>query len=401
MVQPNQLASLLMLGLLGCAWLYKRGWLHGAPATVLAMLLLFGVALTESRTGWLNALVICSLLLLWRRLPGMARLPFVGLGLILFLLICVLALPTLHQTYSSTGTAVEVRSLGDSSRLHLWSILIEAISAKPWFGFGWGQVGHAQFLVNPEKMFDGSTVQNAHNLALDLMLWMGIPLAAGVVILLANWAYVALRQVSNVFQALMLLFVAVLVVHAMLEFPLQYAYFLLPAGLMLGSLNATLNLRVLVRTPRWTAGLVALLAGVVLAITLRDYVRVETSFYGLRFEYRKIKTDIPARPPDVWVLTQWFDYIAFARTDPAQFHAPQDIAKAEDIVTTMPSALGMYKLASMHAFANDPDQAQRWHQILCKVNHPLLCSTMRDRWAQDSQSYPALAVVPWRGASLK
>jgi O-antigen ligase len=395
MVQPNQLASLLLLGVLGCAWLNRRNWLYGSVAIGLAMFLLFGVALTESRTAWINAVLIGSAFLAWRKMPGMGRLPIVGIGLLAFYAACVLMLPMLHLIYGASASSVELRSMDDSIRLRLWAMLIEAASSHPWFGFGWGQVGHAQFLVNSEQMLNGATVQNAHNLPLDLVLWMGIPLGLMVAGLLGWWVFAAVQRVSSVFQVLMLLLPAVLAVHSMLEYPLQYAYFLLPAGLMLGALNTSLGFRVLVQTPKWTGVLGVLMAAAVLVVTIRDYLRVETSFYGLRFEYRKIQTNIPAVPPDVLVLTQWVDYMAFARIDPARFHEPQDVAWAKNVVTTMPSALGMYKLSAMLAFAKNPDEAQRWHQILCKVNSPVLCKNMRDRWNEDSKSSLEMAAVRW------
>jgi O-antigen ligase len=395
MVQPNQLASLLLLGVLGCAWLNRRGWLHRYVAVFFAMCLLFGVALTESRTGWVNVALIGLALVAWRQLPGLGRLPSVGLGLVVFFAVCVLALPTLNQLLGASGIPVELRSMGDNARVKLWTTLIEAASLRPWFGFGWGQVGNAQFLMNVEQMFDGATLQNAHNLPLDLVLWMGIPLGVTVVALLAWWGWVAIRRVRDVFQVLMLLFLCVLVVHSMLEYPLQYAYFLLPAGLILGALNASLGFSVIFQTPKWTGSVSMLLAAAVLAVTVRDYLRVETSFYGLRFEQRKIQTDIPATPPDVLVLTQWADFITFSRVDPAQFHEAKDIAWASDLVETLPSALGMYKLAAMLAFADRPADAQRWQQVLCKVNDPVLCKNMSDRWLEASRTNPAMAAVPW------
>ena len=395
MVQPNQLASLLLLGILGCAWLNRRAWLHRYVAIFLAMCLLFGLALTESRTGWINAVLICAALLMWRRLPGVGHLPKAAVGLIIYYGACVLGLPILNELFGASGVSLELRNMSDNTRLKLWTTLIEAASLRPWFGFGWGQVGHAQFLMSIEQMMDGATLQSAHNIALDLILWMGIPLGLIVTVLLGWWTLLALRRVGDVFQALMLLFLAVLTVHAMLEYPLQYAYFLLPAGLMLGALNSSLGFRVFFRMPKWTGSVSMLLAASVLVVTIQDYMRVEASFYGLRFEQRGIQTNIPAAPPDVMVLTQWSDYITFARSDPAQVHEPSDIIWASNLVKTMPSALTMYKLAAMLAFAGKPDEAQRWQRVLCKVSSPRLCKDMKKKWIEESKKYQPLAAAPW------
>lgn len=397
LAQPNQLASLLFLGVLGCAWLNRRGWMPAYLAILMAMYFLFGLALTESRTAWINAAFIVSTLIAGRRLPGFGRLPPVAAGLSVFYIVCILTLPVLNELFGSSGMPVELRSMSDSVRLKLWTTLIEAASLRPWFGFGWGQAGHAQFLMHIDQLIDGGTLQSAHNLVLDLVLWSGIPIGLLVSAVLTRWVWIAIRRVADVFQVMMLLFLAVLTIHAMLEYPLQYAYFLLPAGMMLGALNSSLNFRVFLNLPKWTGVVSILVVSFVLIVTIRDYMRVETSFYGLRFEQRKIQTDIPATPPDVLVLTQWFDYLTFVRMDPAQVHDDTTIMWADNLVKTMPSALGIYKLAAMMAFAGRADEAQHWQRVLCKVNLQEQCLNMKNAWATDAKKYPLMAATPWVG----
>lgn len=395
MVQPNQLASLLFLGVLGCAWLYLRGWIHAHVAVALAMGLLFGLALTESRTGWINALLIVAAIFTQRRLPGVGRLPPVALGLAAFYALCVVSLPLINENFGTSGIPVQLRSVADNTRISIWKMLIEAAALRPWTGFGWGQIGHAQFLMSIDQMYPGASLQQAHNLILDLVLWNGIPIGLTVAVLLGWWGWQAVRRVADSFQLLMILFLVVLFAHAMLEYPLQYAYFLLPAGLMMGALNTSLDFRVAFQTSKWITGGVWLAGAAVLSVTIRDYFRVETSFYGLRFEQRKIQTSIPPVPPDVLVLTQWYDYIYFARLDPRQVHGAQDLLWASNLVRTMPSALGMYKLASMFAFADQPEEARQWLKILCKINPQPQCEIIRAKWLEQSTKHKQMAAVSW------
>lgn len=396
MVQPNQLASLLLLGLLGCAWLHLRGQLNGIAAVVLAVWLLFGLALTESRTGWLNTLLIVAAFWMARRFAGMRHVSRVAIGLAGFYFLTVaFLLPTLNGFYGASGVPVAPRSIEDSPRINLWTMLIEAAALRPWTGFGWGQVSHAEFLMPIERMYPGASAQQAHNLVLDLVLWNGVPIGLAVAALLAVWAWRVVRRISDPFQLLMALFLGVLGIHAMLEYPLQYAYFLLPAGLMIGALEASVGLRPVFEAPRSLTASLLIGAAAMLTLTVRDYFRVETSFYGLRFEQRKIQTSIPPVPPDVQVLTQWRDYIHFARLEPSQVHHPEALAWASDVVRTMPSALGMYKVAAMLAFAGQPDEAQRWLQILCRINPAAQCDIVKTMWAKQSAQHAPIAAVPW------
>lgn len=395
MAQPNQLGSLLLLGVLGCAWLNRRGWLNAYVALLLAIWLLFGLALTESRTGWVNAVLIVSAIFVWRRLPGMEHLPKVAIGLAGFYCLCIITLPTLNEMLGISGVSVEVRSIFDKSRIDLWKMLIEAASFRPWSGFGWGQVSHAQFLMDIEQMFPGASAKQAHNLVLDLVLWNGVPIGLTIAVLLGWWAWRAIRNIADIFQLTMFLFLVVLFAHAMLEYPLQYAYFLLPAGLMMGALNSSLGFRVVCQTPKWFAGCIALTITLMLAITIRDYFWVETSMYGLRFEQRRIQTSIPPTPPEVMVLTQWRDFIYFARMEPSKIHGVQDLVWAGNLVRTMPSAMGMYKFASMLAFAGKPDEAQHWLKVLCRINAKPQCEAIRNMWLTESEKHTAMAAIPW------
>lgn len=395
MAQPNQLASLLMLGVLASAWAYLRRWIGPLTATGVAAFLLFGVALTESRTGWLNALLIVGALIAWRQLARAGRVFWVAIGLITYYFLCVLALPLLNEALGASGVPVEYRGVSDNARLSIWTMFIKAVALRPWLGFGWGQLGQAQFLLLDQQLSLGGSLLQAHNLVLDLVLWNGAPVGLAVAALLAWWAWRAIHKVSDMHQLLMLLFLVVLFTHAMLEFPLQYAYFLLPAGLIMGALNASLDLRVVFNSSRWLAVCLLIAVMGVLSITIRDYFRVETSFYGLRFEQRKIPTPIPSTPPDVLALTQWRDFIFFARLDPSQVHTAQDIEWAGKLVRTTPSAHGMYKLAAMFAHAGQPDDAQHWLRSLCRVSPQNQCDIIRAEWASQSGVHSKIAAVPW------
>jgi hypothetical protein len=66
MAQPNLMASLLLLGVLASGWGFFTKRLSASVAIVLALFLLFGVALTESRTAQLNV-VLLLVLVTWRR----------------------------------------------------------------------------------------------------------------------------------------------------------------------------------------------------------------------------------------------------------------------------------------------------------------------------------------------
>ena len=193
-------------------------------------------------------------------------------------------------------------------------------------------------------------------------------------------------------------FVVVLGTHAMLEYPLQYAYFLLPFGLVVGCLNTTLGFRPMLQSSRWLTAAVLVMGIAMLSITIRDYLRVERSFYGLRFEHKKIESTIPREAPDVLALTHFRDYMVLARTEPQSGMPPGELAKLRDLVSTIPSAFGMYKFASMLAMNDQPQEAQVWLLRMCQVTPAVQCEAIKAEWAAKSLHNPRQDCVVTQGA---
>ncbi|WP_158081258.1 PglL family O-oligosaccharyltransferase [Rhodoferax fermentans] len=394
MAQPNQLASLLLLGTLACWWGFWRKLIGPYTALLIAALFLFGTALTESRTAWLNVMLIVVASLIWHKLIPSKSFIYGILGLSIFFAVCVLNLTTINEALGG-GLPVEYRSASNDPRWAAWVMFLKAAVHEPFFGFGWGQLGHAQFLMMDEKISFGGSFLQAHNLFIDLILWNGIPLGLGISIFLIWWFLSTAKNLTNLAQLMSFLFLMVLGVHSMLEYPLQYAYFLLPAGMIMGSLETSLNHKSIRISHKFPIIVVLILGICALPITIRDYFRVEDSFYGLRFEQKKIASDYPKTPPDVIALTQWRDYIIFARMEPTPNINPDRIAWMKNLVSTVPSAYGMYKLASFLAVNDSPLEASQWLRRLCQTSPSDQCEIIRNEWASQSEMNSKIGGIPW------
>lgn len=397
--QPNQLSSLLCLGVLACAWLNGRGRLPGWLAWGWAVMLGVGLALTDSRTGWAIVLVVLGALLVWRRRLAIPRPLLVGaFAWAIVFALCVVALPHVNLWL---GRANELQELRGASTLHLrleyWAKAWEAVLRQPWWGYGWMQASLAQFTPDPYQMVTGGTLRHTHNLVFDLLVELGLPLGLIVCTLLVLWAVSATRRVERMEQLWMLLFVAALVVHALLEFPLHYAYFLLPLGLMLGALNVTLAFHPLWTTSGWPAVIALALSAGALTITTRDYLRIEDDFFSLRFEHQRLARTAPQTAPEVVALTQLQDMVWLARVDPVRSHTEQDLDRARRTTMLLPSLMAKYKLASMYALAGQPERAQYWVVVMIRMNR-LDARTVRNLqrlWQEQAAIYPAMAQVTW------
>jgi O-antigen ligase len=253
MRQPNHLSSLLLWGIIAVAWLGEQGNAEDAGRRRMviwgfALLFVFGVVLSASRTGAIGTGVLTVWALLDRRLSRPTRW-LLGLMPLFYLAFWLGNSAWADATHHVFGGETRFSGQGDisSSRYAIWRNTIELIKMHPWSGVGFGEFNFAWTLTpfpdRPVAFFD-----HTHNLPLQLIVEMGIPVGLLVLGLLLVALYGALRNVmpqpdrdpTLPPQAPTAAFMIVLMIglHSLLEYPLWYAYFLLPTafawGLCLG-----------------------------------------------------------------------------------------------------------------------------------------------------------------------
>lgn len=263
--QPNHLCSLLLWALVAGVALFELGRLQRAVAWGLCALMVFAIELTASRTGAVGL----GLLLLWalidRRLSPSAR----------WLLACTPLLYALaygamawwgDASHQALGAGARVAAEGaaavsadsPNSRLNIWRNALVLIAANPVWGLGFGEFNFAwsltAFTNRPTAFFD-----HTHSLALQLAVELGLPLSSLVMALMACslWSAVQVARratgPTGVMARASLALVLICLLHSSVEYPLWYAYFLLPAalawGFALGAPIAVAGDMALVRQP--------------------------------------------------------------------------------------------------------------------------------------------------------
>ena len=237
--QPNQLADSLLWGLAALVPLahipgsHRRAVCYAAVAV--GLLALEGIVLSGSRTGFVGLVLLAMWGFFDRGLNSGCRRALIAAPLL------AAALWLVTSTYSSySGNLPDslIRSaVGDitASRLDIWRDALALIAAQPWSGAGWGQFNWA-WTLTPFSYRPAGFVDHAHNLLLHFAVELGVPCTALIVALLAAAAWRAWKGVrrlpgeSGVCARAALIMVAVVGLHSMLEYPLWYAYFLLPTA---------------------------------------------------------------------------------------------------------------------------------------------------------------------------
>lgn len=397
--QPNQLGTFLLWGVLAAAWGLLRKQIRPSVALLLVGYLLFGLALTRSRTAWVAVLLLVVVAWWWRPVWRDRRVPWLVCGLGVYFLMCVVGLAWLQQT---AATDVSV-GLGDYTRMsgeirpRVWAALWDALRRQPWQGYGWGQVVLAQMAVAVDHPHLHGVYLYAHNLFLDLMLWCGIPLGGLISLFLLGWLGRRLLKVRSAENAVLLLFLLVIGNHALLELPLYHAYFLLPVGLVMGAISVRMDVKPWLQTGRWALWSLALTATALLVLLIRDYGRVESSFQKLRMEWGGIRLSEPAGTPEVLLLTQWNDYLRYARFEPRPELDDATLNWMRHVTGMFPNAVFFHKLAVTLALNHQPDEARHWLLTMCKMIPEAQCRAVEVAWSRQAQQRPEMAAVDWRG----
>ena len=244
MRQPNHLSSLLLWGVIAVVWLGDARVVRRGADAGLALVFIFVVVLSGSRTGALGMAMLAVWGGLDRRLSGRAR-ALLLLAPLVYAAFWFGVSAWADHSHQVFGGETRFSSKGDisSSRYGIWANTLSLIRMHPWLGVGFGDFNFAWTLTpfpgRPVSFFD-----HTHNLLLQFAVELGLPLAALVTAALV-WALIrallrALQARDDVDpeQAPMLraafMMVFMVCVHSLLEYPLWYAYFLLPAAFAFG-----------------------------------------------------------------------------------------------------------------------------------------------------------------------
>jgi len=227
--QRNQFATLCSIGFAALLWGGRRS-LGRLTDVAIAVFLAIGNAMSLSRTGALQLLMIAAFVLLWKSPKKATRLKLCAAAIAAYLLTAAM-LPLLTPWFTDApGSNAFMRMASDSaacsSRFVLWANVAELIQAKPWTGWGAGELDYAHYMHLYSALRFCDILDNAHNLPLHLAVEFGIPAAllvcGGVLVLVARarpW------QERNPSRCLAWMVLALIMLHSMVEYPLWYGPF--------------------------------------------------------------------------------------------------------------------------------------------------------------------------------
>ena len=367
LAQPNNLATLLTVALLACLFFYEKRLIKNIYLVPYVLILMFSIALTQSRTSW----VVCLFILIFlgvKQFNRNKRFGFLKLvGWVAIFGLMIANLPYLQQLISGlsslkmaeTASVIERASSG-YLRLDMWQQQWIALLQQPWLGYGWNQTGMAQMAAYDAHP-NHEWYKSAHNIMLDLLIWNGAIIGGLIVVYLTAWLFWLNKGVKDTVSIVAILMVCAILIHGLLEFPLHYAYFLLPVGFLLGVIQAQYKNLPAIQVSSKITSVIAIICIVGCAVSVRDYF-----LYKEQSGIASLKTPLSASQQnvmdkDIILLTQFKERIWWIQLDPKTKMNGEQLAHIERMVANMSAKYDLYKHAQVLAFNGKEKQAR--HQL--------------------------------------
>ncbi|MDH2534307.1 PglL family O-oligosaccharyltransferase [Acinetobacter baumannii] len=367
--QPNNMATFLIIGLLGCLYLYEK---HKVTLWLLlpsALIILFTIALSQSRTSWI---VFPFLLIYWmvKQFGKQKRFRFVQglLWCLAFFLIAGLILPYITQFIEfSTNTEITetssfvARAGSGHERIGMWIQILHAIAQQPWLGYGWSQTS-----VAVVDSIQYGTVHvwfnSAHNVLLDIIIWNGIPIGIVIIAYFACWFLWLNQQAKETISIIAIMMVCTVLIHAMLEFPQRYAYFLLTCGFLLGIIQAQTPVLKGIVLNKQVLRLIWGISVILLVAIWRDY-NVYVTNSNLLFKNKQPNAEILGSN-QIFILTQFEQRLKWIEIKPETTLSDADLAVWGNFVKNKATPYNLRKYAQLLAYNGKVEQAEQQIFIL-------------------------------------
>jgi O-antigen ligase len=301
MAQANHLATYIAFATAGALYLVQTRRLPVIVWLVLSTIFSAGLALTVSRGPWLQMGVIMVAGLWMAFIQGRSTvaddpdgpasragrsktrawlIPIVLLVLFFAVNAAIRWANLRFQLELGQSAAQRMQDANQiAPRLALWKYGWTMFLTHPLLGVGWGEFPLHQFEFVRE-LGGVEIANNSHDIFIDLLAKTGLLGMAIVSFSVVCWLVRVLRAPHTPARIFALSLLGVLMMHALVEYPQQYMFYLMPAMLIFGLLE-TRPLRWVSRSFSYGLYVVLVVLGLAsLYPILRDYNRSEVLYYG-------------------------------------------------------------------------------------------------------------------------
>lgn len=396
LAQRNLFATLACMGLVALFYYKHKLELGALPTFLVVFVLVFGLAICQSRTPW----VIGAVSIVWvffktkviaQRASALCWLLF---SVLLYLFFSLWFLEELSNHLLMTKDSyIRPGELG--VRSVLWAQFFKAIMDGQWFGYGWQQASIAQFSVAP--FFPKAIyVDRSHNLFLDLMVWNGLVPGLLIIGAILYWAWQQVLKCNSNLHQYILWSIGCIAVHSMFEFPYEYAFFLIPLGFFIGISERLNNGRILIlKFGRFALSLLLLVAIVLMGVVFNDYKVAKAQLVSIRYESAGImgaeKMLVPGGT--VLTLTQITALLNFAGIEAHENMTEVELEFMRKISNRFSFPPSLFRYALALGLNHHYKEAERVLLVLQKLHAEDIYAEAVENWKVMSEKYPQLVQV--------
>lgn len=393
--QANQFCTATFLGLCALCWLRDANRIGAFAWTLGSTYLMIGMVMSGSRTAWLQVALLCVILAFQKSgNAGVTTGRLQALALIGTFVLLQGAWPLINDWAQVSGVRDLVEQSQVGHRLPLWTMMLDAVSRQPWGGYGWQQVPSAQLAVALDHPPLQRYFEHSHNLILDLMLWAGLPVGAGITTCAAAALVGQARAITDPMARTLFAAILGVLAHAMLELPLEYAYLLVPFGLLIGAVHGLSPGQTSWRLAAPLARAAWIGLSVLLVVIATDYIRVEQDYRSVRLESAFGSRRITTPAPSLQVLTQLEAYLRFIRTEAKPNMSPTELDEFRKLASRYAHPPVLLRLALAEGLNGQPVASAATLKRLCFMHLAARCAEGRESWQSAQQIHPQLLSIP-------
>jgi len=377
--QPNHLSTFLFMALIAVWYLYETNKIKPYFLVIISILLIFGIVLTQSRTAWIVFFTILLSYFYFKRTNALKMKTITIFSFLFIYILLVLNLQSINYFFSqilsfevvTTRSALD-RATSSYERLQIWEQAWNLVLEQPWFGYGWNQAG-VSIIEKIDHFYLNLWYSSFHNIFLDLFLWVGVPLAIIITTFSLYFLYILFKNSHTKESNLALLMTLPILVHANLEYPLFYSYFLLPLALLFGIALADIEKINYFKINRYVIFVIIFCYFLALIFTWNEYVQSleDQSKAKIIALERMEKTGKYIAEFNMenkyYILTTLEMHAEWVALNIYDKYAPDELQRFENFVKVNPSSYNLVKLAQIYFYNADLENAQKYLNIFNKL----------------------------------
>lgn len=384
--QPNQLATLLMIGISAVIWFCHRRLIGPTIAKIVVVYIAFGLVLTKSLSMFVGLSLVMALVMYLpvfrdEYIIRSSYKTFIKSYIFIFF---ALQMQPMISSWIQGGDALFLntelsKEHSATQRISIWTYSTLAVLNSPIFGYGWNQTLTGYLSMAKDLTENNGLIYYAHNLILDILLWCGIPIGVTFLVIAAKSLVRKLKSSINTDKKIALCGVIPFLSHSLFEQPYAYGYLLMPVGVLVGIIysetNENCNFQFVDKAVLSLATVLAMLALVVIGV---DYYRISDQYQRLLYKEMRVVAIAP-EVPQTYILNQWERYFYLSLIDEKMLTSDDNLKEIEKLAKVIATPAIYWKKASALAAAGQNQASKDTIELMCKIFPMSVCLAVRSK----------------------